>query len=94
MEDCGLVPVCSHQEWLALAQLPLVARETLMKPWCCPGQPEHSVATRRQGPQLSVPHHRLQQDGPARPHRGCPGAVTSKPPVLSGARPEACPGLT
>lgn len=63
-----------------------------MEPWCwlpARGSTEHSMTTRRQGPQLSAPHSRLQHDGPARPHRGCPEAVKPKPPDLSGARPKA-----
>lgn len=53
-----------------------------MEPWCwlpAQGSVEHSMTTRRQGPQLSAPPSRLQQDGPARPHRGSPEAVKSEP---------------
>lgn len=74
-----------------------------MEPWCwlpARGSTEHSMTSLRQGPQLSAPHSRLQQDGPARPRRGFPEAVKSKPPVLSGAclkaytRPHLAPAIT
>lgn len=58
----------------------------------CWGQPRAlNDYTHRQGPQLSAPHSRLQQDGLARPPRGYPEAVKSQPRVLSGARPKAYP---
>lgn len=38
-----------------------------MEPWCwlpARGSTEHSMTIRRQGPQPSAPHSRLQHDGP------------------------------
>lgn len=68
-----------------------------MEPWCwllAQDSVEHSMTTRRQGPQLSAPHSRLQQDGPARPHRGYPEAVKSEPLSSQVPAQRPTPGLT
>lgn len=77
IEDCGLgcPSVQSHWELFASSTATSGGRgdsHEAMVLAACPGQQRHSVTTYRQGPQLSVPHHRLQQDGPARPHRSHP----------------------